>query len=206
MVLTGAELAHSHYDAILQHFDFSRAVRDPLNGMDQECQDRIAECLAHAVVGFARVIERGITEAEVEPPLIETTLQGFLITLASPFRAISDHISDLNERMALEASLDEAQRTGKVIKNLSEEHREIRRFHAEEILRTPLHHLDQQPTSPTGTLNGSGPTERFHPNHLLTHSILPTDTPVSTAWREAQQRLRIRHSDGAPSRLATSAA
>lgn len=190
MLLTGAELAHSHYDAILQHFDLARAARDPLTGMDQECQDRIAECLAHAVVGFARVLERAITEAEVEPPPVETTLQGFLITLASPLRAISDHLSDLNERMTLEAALDEAQRTGKVVKNLSEEQREIRRFHAEEVLHVSLHHLDQQPTSPTGTLHGSGATERFHPNHVLTHAIIPNDAPVSTAWRDAQRRLR----------------
>jgi hypothetical protein len=92
--------------------------------------------------------------------------------------------------MALEAALDEAQRTGKVIKNLPEEQREIRRLHAEEILRVPLHHLDQQPTSPTGTLHGSGTAERFHLNHLLTHSIIPNDAPASAAWREAQQRVR----------------
>jgi hypothetical protein len=192
MILTGAELAHEHYDTTLQHFDHERTVRDPLAGMDQECQDRIAQCLAHAVVGFARVLERAIAEAEVEPPPIETTLQGFLITLGSPLRAIGGHISTLSERMALEAALDEAQRTGKVIKNLSEEHREIRRFHAEEILRVPLHHLDQQPTSATGTLHGSGASERFHPKHVLTHAIIPTDAPVSTLWRDAQRHANAR--------------
>jgi hypothetical protein len=201
MVLTGAELAHEHYDAILQHCDHERAVRDPLTGMDQECQDRIAQCVSHAVIGFARVIERAISEAEVEPPPIETTLQGFLIMLGLPLRAISDHIGDLSERMALEAALDEAQRTGKVIKNLSDEHREIRRLHAEEILRIPLHQLDQQPTSSTGTLHGSGATERFHPNHLLTQNVIPNDSPVSNAWREALRRVKAYHEAGAANSL-----
>jgi hypothetical protein len=52
MVHIGAELAHVHYDAVLQHFDLQRALRDTTAGMDQECQNRIAACLAHAVVGF----------------------------------------------------------------------------------------------------------------------------------------------------------
>ena len=127
---------------------------------------------------------------EVEPPTIETTLQGFLITLGSPLRSLFAHLEDLGERMAIAATFDEVQRTGKVIKNISAEHREIRRLHAEEILRVSLHHLDQQPAGPTGTLHGSGPPERFHPNRLLTDAIIPSDVPTSSAWREAQQRLR----------------
>src|SRR5207249_2961331 len=68
MIHVGAALAHEHYDPVLQHFDLARAVRDPLAAMDQECQNRIAQCLAHAVAGFARVMERALAEAEVEPP------------------------------------------------------------------------------------------------------------------------------------------
>ena len=58
--------------------------------------------------------------------------------------------------MAIEATFDEAQRTGKVVKNLPEDDREIRRLHAEEVLRLPLFQLDQQPAGLTGTLFGSG--------------------------------------------------
>jgi len=192
MVLTGAELAHEHYGAVLQHYDLERGVRDPLVGMDQECQDRIAHCLAHAVVGLARVLERAFTEAEVEPPIVETTLQGFVVALGAPVRAIANHIQALSERMAIEALLDEAQRTGKVVKNLPEDDREIRRLHAEEVLRLSLHQLDQQPAGLTGTLYGSDEIERFHPNRLVTSSVLPSDRPVSDAWRDAQRRMQER--------------
>jgi zinc dependent phospholipase C len=196
MIFTGAELAHEHYAVVLQHYDLERAVRDPLAGMDQECQDRIARCLAHAVVGFARVLERAIVEAEVEPPAVETTLQGFVVALGAPLRWLAGYVHDLSERMAIEAIFDEAQRTGKVVKNLPEDDREIRRLHAEEILKVPLHQLDQQPAGLTGTLYGSGEVERFHANRLITSAVLPSDAPVSAVWRDAQRRVQERYGAG----------
>jgi len=187
LIATGAELAHRHYDAVLQHYDLPRGVRDPLTGMDEECCSRIAECLGHAVVGFARVLEKALAEAEVEPPMVETTLPGFLAILAAPLKLAFQHLYDLGERMTIEAVFDEVQRTGKVVKNLTPDDREIRRLHAEEVLKRPLHQLDQQPTKLTGTLYGSGREERHLSNRLLTGSPLvsPRD---SQAWREAQFR------------------
>ena len=187
MIVTGAELAHQHYGAMLQHYDLARGVRDPLAGMDQECNNRIAQCLAHAVVGFARVLERALAEAEVEPPLVETTLPGFLAVLGAPLRLIAQHLYDLSERLTIEAVFDEVQRTGKVVKNLPPDDREIRQLHAEEVLRIPLHQLDQLPTKLTGTLNGSGCEERHHRNRLRTGSPL-VSSGDSLAWREAQAR------------------
>jgi hypothetical protein len=205
MILIGAELAHEHYVPLLQHFDLGRAIRDPLTGMDQDCQERIARCLSHAVIGFARVLERAITEAEVEPAAVETTLQGFLVALGSPVRSVIGHVQELNERMAMEAMFDEAQRTGKVIKNLPEEDREIRRLHAEEVLRISLHQLDQQPAGLTGTLHGSGAAERYHPNRLIATPVLPIERGVSSVWRDAQRRMQERRAAGLESTAKTAA-
>jgi hypothetical protein len=156
--------------------------------MDQECQGHIAYCLSHAVVALARVVERAIAEAEVEPPHSETTMQGFIVAASAPFRGVAHHLQDLSERLAIDAMFDEVQRTGKVIKNLSEADREVRRAHAEEVLRIPLHQLDHQPTGLTGTLYGSGAIERLHPNRLITSPVFPTEAPVSAAWHDAQRR------------------
>jgi hypothetical protein len=190
MVLTGATLAHEHYDAVLQHYDLERAIRDPQSGMDQECQDRIAKCLAHAVVGFARVLQRAISESEVEPAAMETTLLGFALGVGRPVRAISHHFQDLNQRMRIQAAFDEVQRTGKVIKNLPEDDREVRRLHAEEVLRVPLHQLDHKPTGLTGTHFGTGAIERFHPNRLISEPVFPRDESISAVWRDAQAKVK----------------
>jgi hypothetical protein len=198
MVLAGAELAHEHYDAVLQHFDLTAAAREALSGMDQECQDRIARCLSHAVVGWARVLERAITEAEVEPPTAETTLQGFAGALAAPFRSISSYLGDLSERMVIEAIDDEAKRTGKVIKNLAASQREVRRLHAEEVLRVPLFQLDQQAAGLTGTLHGSGQKPRYLANRLDATPVFPRETSVSQSWRDAQRRMHERLQSAKP--------
>lgn len=192
MIKTGAELAHEHYQALLDHYDLSRGVRDPVTGMDQECQNRVAQCLAHAVAGFSRVLERALAEAEVEPPQVETTLQGFLVGLGVPLRSVLNHVHDLNDRMVIEAIYDEVQRTGKVVKNLPADDREIRRLHAEEILRVPLHQLDQQPTKVTGSLYGSGAKASFHPNRMEAAPVLVAATNQSAAWRDAQERAKQR--------------
>src|SRR5207253_432450 len=116
-----------------------------------------------------------------EPPPVETTLLGFAVTAVSPARAIAHHCRDLNDRMKIQAIFDEVQRLGKVIKNLPDDDREVRRLHAEEVLKLPLHKLDHQPTSLTGTLYGTGAIERFHPNRLTSSSIIPRDKPISSA-------------------------
>jgi hypothetical protein len=196
MICTGAELAGEHYQTVLDHYDLQRAVRDPLAGMDQQCQDAIALCLSHAVVGLARVLERMQAEAEVEPPPVETTLQGFVLLLNVPFRWVWHYAGDLSEQMAIEATCDEVQRTGKVVKNLPDEEREIRRLHAEEVLRLPLHQLDHRPAGLTGTLYGSGCQERYVPNRFITAPVLSMPGETSLAWREAQLRAVARRAGG----------
>jgi hypothetical protein len=192
MVFTGAELAHEHYAAVLAHFDLARSVRDPVAGMDQECQSRIASCLAHAVVGVARVLERAIAESEVEPPHVETTLSGFLAAASGPLLAAGHYVADLSERMHMEALLDEATRTGKVLHHLTASQREVRRLHAEEVLRVPLSRLDQQAAALTGTLYGTGSSEGTYSNVLRCDWSPPVNGDNSLAWREAQMRLKQR--------------
>jgi hypothetical protein len=192
MISTGAELANAHFQTVLERFDLERAARDPQAGMDGQCEDCVAECLGHAVVGFARVLERAIREAEVEPPTVETTLQGFIVAATAPLRWLEKSWAEMSERMTIAGIADEAQRTGKVVRNLPEEEREIRRLYAEEVLHVSLHELDQQPADLTGTLYGSGCGERYHANHLITTPVYPRDGEISKAWREAQQRWQQR--------------
>jgi hypothetical protein len=202
MVLTGAELAHEHYTAVLQHFDLARALRDTMTGMDQDCQERIALCLSHAVVGVARVLERAIVEAEVEPPSVETTLSGFLAAATGPLFAASHYLAGLSERMNLEALLDEATRTGKVVNNLTASQREVRRLHAEEVLRVPLSRLDQQPAGLTGTLHGTGAAEGAYPNALICYPSPSLSDEISVAWRAARMRVKQRLGDAVQQRAA----
>ncbi|MEX2172949.1 MAG: zinc dependent phospholipase C family protein [Pirellulaceae bacterium] len=183
LIQQGAELAHEHYQAVLDHYDLAAAVKEPLAGMDQECKDRIASCLGCAVVGLARVLERAFAESAVEPPLVETTLQGFAAALAMPMRWIGGQVDDLHQRLVVEAIYDEVQRTGKVLQNLPEDDRTIRQLHADQVLRVPLVQLDAQPAEPTGTKHGQGAPRRINPNRLIASPVIDNRTGTSSLLR-----------------------
>lgn len=172
LMLQHAELAGEHYQAVLDHYDLAAGVKNPRAGMDQECKDWLALCLGCAVAGFARVLERAFAESAAEPPPVELTLQGFFAGLAAPARWLVGSLSDMHERLIVEAIYDEVQRTGKVLQNLPEDDRTVRQLHAEEVLKVPLTELDARPAEPTGTLHGQGKPARSNPNRLITAPVI----------------------------------
>jgi hypothetical protein len=138
MIRAGARAAHGSYDALIDHYNVPVGVKDPPRGLDQECRDRLAPLIGAATVGFARVLERAIEEADVSPPLRSVSVPGFLESLDLPFQWIANRIHDSRERAAVEAIYEEFANTGKVIHALSEDDRAVRRMHAEEVLKISL--------------------------------------------------------------------
>ena len=191
LVAQHAELAHEHYQAILDHYDLAAGVKDPQAGMDQECKDRLALCLGCAVVGFARVLERAFAESAVEPPPVEITWHGFLAAAAAPARWLIGGLHNVHERLLVEAIYDEVQRTGKVVHNLPEDDRTVRQLHAQEVLKVPLADLDAQPVQPTGTLFGTGKPARANPNRLIAAPVIDNRSGPAGILRR-KRRLHMR--------------
>lgn len=156
----GAELANSHYDALLDHYHLAKGVEDPPAGLDQECKDRIAQMIGYAAVGFARVLERAFVEAGSCPPMCELVVETFLATVKLPARWFLQRLADEDERDQLEAILEEAERRGKVVENLPDDERFVRKLHAHQVLKVPLSELDAQPARPTGLKHGYGTPPR----------------------------------------------
>lgn len=190
LVQTGAVLASAHFAPLIDHFDMARAARDPLAGLDQEMEDRLAICLGHAVVGYARVLERALEEADVLPPAVDTTWSGFGQVLLVPLRQAARVLRWYRGQLEVAALEDELRRTGRVVANLTPEVREIRRLHAEQVLHVSLYELDRRPLAPIGSLHGSGAKMRWHPNRLLTRRLPQVTQELSPLWREACHTLR----------------
>ena len=172
LIVQHAELAHEHYQAILDHYNLAAAVKDPRLGMDQECKDRLALCLGVAVVGLARVLERAFAESAAQPPPVELTLQGFLALVAAPGRWLVGQLHELHQRLIVEAIHDERERTGKVLQNLPEDDRAVRQLHAQEVLKISLAELDAKPAESTGSLHGQGKPARSNPNRLICSPVI----------------------------------
>ena len=126
MVLDGAELAHPHYETLVREYDMARGVLDPPRGLNDRCRKLLADLLAHAIVGFARILEHAIDEADVAPPDTSPTLEVFLCTVNQPIRALLNKVADVRERAQIEAMFHELQTTGRVEEHLPEEQRVIR--------------------------------------------------------------------------------
>ncbi|MBI2479982.1 MAG: DUF4332 domain-containing protein [Planctomycetia bacterium] len=160
MIRAGAEIGNLHYQTIIEHYDFAAAATDPPSGLDQTIKDAVAEQLGLAAVGLARVLERAFDEAHVEPPKTGVTLAGYLASLTIPISWVTKKVADAKDRKAVQAMYDELQKQGRIDKSMPADDREVRRLHAEEVLKISVSELDQQPLGPIGQKHGTGTAAR----------------------------------------------
>jgi hypothetical protein len=84
---------------------------------------------------------------------VNLTLQGYIETLDIPLRWITAKLEDAGDKRQVERMYAEFQKTGKVIKTLPEDDKDIRAQHAREVRRISLKKLNAEPIAPIGTQN-----------------------------------------------------
>ncbi len=189
MVLAGADLANPHYDACIDHYDLQKGVKDPPTGLDQEMKDRIARLIGHAVVGYARIMERAFAESETVLPTTNITLLGIMAKLTIPLFWVTKKLKDAKERAIVEATFKEFQATGKVIDTLTDDDFTIRKAHAEEVLKKPIEQLDEEEPRPIGTAHGIGAPARPRSTRSKTApQSAPSIRQASTATSKSDER------------------
>lgn len=142
MLRAGAKAANTHYELIIDHYDFDVGVKRPAAGLDDTLRSAIAGLVGHAAVGFARVLDCAFEDAAVKPPRVPATLDALFAALGAPIEAVLKAIDDGATRREVRARYDEYRRTGKVRATLGEDDKVVRALHAEEVLKTPLSSLD----------------------------------------------------------------
>ena len=155
MVIAGARLANPHYEACIDHYDLKQGVKNPPAGLDQEMRNRLAQLIGHAVVGYARIMERAFEEAAVVPPATSLTLPSLIAQLKIPILWITKKMKNAKERAVVESMYKEFQSTGKVLQTLPEDEATVRKAHATEVLHKPIEELDREQPRPTGTAHGT---------------------------------------------------
>ncbi len=150
MVRSGAQKSHAYYELLIDHYNLSVGVKNPQAGMDLVAQQSVADCLAHATVGFAAILDRAFVESASIVPDVPLTLQNVLSTINVPIRKLVNKLADARDKTAVEAIWKEVQTTGKAIESLPESEKLVRQFHAAEVLKVPLSVLDAQKPKPAG--------------------------------------------------------
>lgn len=151
MVLAGAKYSNPHYQTFIDHYDLHKGVANPPEGLDQTLLDILADLVSYATAGVAVLFERAFAEAGVKPQKVDLDLPGYFAALDIPIRKITKRMADANDRKTVEKMYTEFVETGKVVKTLPADDKEIRALHCKHILRQPLEWLDMMPIKPIGT-------------------------------------------------------
>lgn len=150
MVRAGADKSHVHYQTLIDHYNLDAGAKNPPAGLDQVLIDIIAELVAYATSGLALLFSRAFAEAGVAAPNVHITVPGYLATLDIPVHWIAKKLDHAADKRTVTAMYKEYKKTGKVIRTLPDDDKEIRKLHARQVMRRPLKALDAQPLKPLG--------------------------------------------------------
>lgn len=155
LIRDGAEYSNQHYHAAIDHYNLERGVRNPISGLDNELNERIANCLGRAVMAVSRALDRAFEQARVAPPAVELSLETIVATLKMPVRYVLRSLENEQERGLVQRIYREFQDKGKVIEQLPEDDRIIRQLHARQVLKIPCSELDTRAARAPGSLHGT---------------------------------------------------
>jgi len=154
MMRQGARYSHTYYQLILDHYELKAVRSNATSALDEELQAALADLLAYATIGFARILDQFFAEAAVTPPPVNIHVARVLTQLTTPIAWLTRKLSDHVERKVVADICREVQATGRASKTLPQGERLVREAHAKEILGISLDKLDQQTVAPTGQLHG----------------------------------------------------
>jgi predicted flap endonuclease-1-like 5' DNA nuclease len=133
-VVEGAERSNQYYEKLIAHYDITRGVVEPTEGLDVVGRRIVAELIGYATRGFAALLDRAIREAKVSPPEVSLALDVAGALLLLPKKWIKTRAENSEDRRAVEAMFDELKATGTVEKNLPEDERVLRQAYASDVL------------------------------------------------------------------------
>ena len=133
-VCQGAETANAAYETLIAHYDINVGVVDPPAGLDPIGRDVVGRLMLYAADGFARVLERAITESEATAPDVSISVETVIATLKVPLKLVQKRLANATDRRVVEAMYDELMATGRVEAALPEDDRVVRDLHRREVI------------------------------------------------------------------------
>jgi predicted flap endonuclease-1-like 5' DNA nuclease len=134
MTCDGAELSNRSYEKLIAHYDIHRGVSDPPSGLDATARNLVAELIAYASAGFARILDRAFAESGQAAPDVPLTLDTLMAALKIPRKMLEKRLTNTADRETVRRMYDELEATGTVDHNLPEDDRTVRDLHAAEVL------------------------------------------------------------------------
>ena len=181
-VVSGASIAHSHYDRLVDIYDLPSGAKDPPAGLNRDARQSLAELFAVATTGWANILSRIADETTSEIPQVSLSLTTFLATIDMPLAWIVRRISDIGEQRAVTKIFEEFRTTGSVRQNLPEEMRVVQHEKEQFAIQNST---SLETTAKEGSLNA--PTAIRHSAHSHATSVPTAPTDIRSVKRKGPQ-------------------
>lgn len=134
LVCAAADRSNADYERLIAHYDVTRGVVEPTEGLDDVARPLVGELLVHAATLHARLLDRAIADAGVAPPEVSLAVDTVLATLAMPLKSLLKKLEDNEDRRAVQAMYDELKATGRVEATLREDDKTVSQLYESEVL------------------------------------------------------------------------
>lgn len=138
-VLRGATMANRFYEPLLDDYDIKESSTHPELSLGSESKQTLARIFTWVLTGWGNVIDRIANESTAVIPTVSLLMPTLLAGMQVPAKKIVAAIESGEQRKEVERILDEFQRTGTVVRNVSSEQRVVQKIRKErpELRPTP---------------------------------------------------------------------
>ncbi len=124
-IYRGATFAHQFYELLLDDYDMNEASRFPKLALGIDSKRILAQLFVSVQTAWGSALDRIANESTITLPNISLTLPTLLAGVQIPSKKIVQAIESASQRKEVENILDEYQKTGKVVHNITTEQRTV---------------------------------------------------------------------------------
>ena len=130
-ILRGATMANRYYEPLMEDYDMKESGRHPELALGSDSRKTLAMIFTWVLTGWGSVIDRIANEASVKLPATSLAVPTMLAGLQMPVKKIVAAIESVEQKREVERILDEFNRTGNVVRNVSPEQRTVQKVRKE---------------------------------------------------------------------------
>ncbi len=130
-ILRGATLANQFYDPLMDDYDMKESGKHPELALGLESKKSLARIFTWVLTAWGSAIDRIANESAVSIPNVSLAIPTLLAGVQMPVKKIVASLDNAQQRSEVEKILDEFQRTGNVVRNISPEQKSVSKVRKE---------------------------------------------------------------------------
>ena len=124
-IIRGATLANRYYDPLMDDYDMKESGKHPELALSLDSKRLLARIFTWVLTAWGNAIDRIANDASVSIPNLSLALPTLLAGVQIPGKKIVAAMDTAQHRSEVEKILDEFQRTGSVVRNLTAEQKTV---------------------------------------------------------------------------------